>query len=225
MRTSVNLFQGTVAAGANTNLGTAAFDLSTYPFDVVTFQAKVLTTTAPTDGSLITVYYAFGPTGLDLSQVPTIFSAKKKSFVMSLSARTNATLYFETQLIPILEDTLYFWFSNGALGFSVTLTVDMMQQEIPNTVTASVSNVTSVASSTSVVQLVALNSARRAFYAYNNATTDLYLKFGMGASSSSYSLILSAKGFYEMPTPIYPGIITGVWAGSPTGAVSLTELS
>jgi hypothetical protein len=68
---------------------------------------------------------------------------------------------------------------------------------------------------------------------YNDSTADLYVKLGAGASTSSFTVIVPAAGFYEVsvgdvdddgePTGCYSGIITGVWA-SVNGYALVTEV-
>ncbi len=86
--------------------------------------------------------------------------------------------------------------------------------------TATLSN---VASSASTTQILAANSSRRGMMIYNDSTSVLYLSFAATASTSSYSLQLAANSFYEMPVPIYTGVISGIWA-SANGFTRVTEL-
>lgn len=80
-----------------------------------------------------------------------------------------------------------------------------------------------VASSVSVVTLQAANTARRGWTVYNDSTAVLYVKFGAGASATSYVVQLAAGGYYEMAAPIFTGIITGIWAAA-NGNARVTEL-
>lgn len=81
----------------------------------------------------------------------------------------------------------------------------------------------SVSSSASSVTLQAANSARKGWFCFNNSNAVVYVKFGTTASSSSFTVKLSAGGYYELPTPPYTGIITGIWA-SANGAALVTEV-
>lgn len=93
------------------------------------------------------------------------------------------------------------------------------------TSTSSTSTVTSVASSATNVTLLASNSSRKAAYFFNDSTTVLYLKFGVTASASSYTVQVAAGYFYEMPTaPVFLGEIDGIWA-SANGNCRITELT
>src|SRR6185295_561911 len=72
----------------------------------------------------------------------------------------------------------------------------------------------SVASSASSVTLQASNAARKGWCCFNNSNAVLYVKWGTTASSSSFVVKLSAGGYYELPGPVYTGIITGIWASA-----------
>jgi hypothetical protein len=88
--------------------------------------------------------------------------------------------------------------------------------------TATLSNVSGSASS---VTLLASNTSRLGATIHNDSTADLYLKFGSTASSTSYTVKLTAQALYEVPGPyIYNGIITGIWS-SATGSARITELT
>lgn len=56
----------------------------------------------------------------------------------------------------------------------------------------------------------------------------MYLKLGSGASLASFTLIVAAGGYYELPVingSLYTGIVTAIWGGSPTGSVLVTEVT
>jgi hypothetical protein len=87
--------------------------------------------------------------------------------------------------------------------------------------TATLANVS--ASITSVT-LQASNVARRGLCVYNDSTSVMYLKFGSAASATSYTLQMGPGGYYELPLPVYSGIVTGVWV-SAVGTARVTELT
>lgn len=89
---------------------------------------------------------------------------------------------------------------------------------------ASNSTVSSVNSSTSAVIL--LNSRQRGrigIVIHNNSTSILYIKYGSGVSSSSYTYKLAAGSHWEMPNSIFSGVITGIWE-SENGNAKVTEV-
>lgn len=87
---------------------------------------------------------------------------------------------------------------------------------------AATSNVNGSASS---VTLKAANAARRGLLVHNDADKDLYLKYGATASTTSFTVKILAGGYWEMPFPIYAGVVDGIWASGPTGAARVTELT
>jgi len=90
----------------------------------------------------------------------------------------------------------------------------------PSAATATVS---SVAASASSVQLLASNGSRKAFSIFNDSAAVLFVKFGVTASNTSYTVQVPKNGFYESSSVIYTGEIDGIWA-SASGAARITEL-
>lgn len=70
--------------------------------------------------------------------------------------------------------------------------------------------------------LLAPNILRLGATIYNDSTSILYVKFGTGASASSYTVQLPAQAYYEVPFK-YIGHINGYWV-SATGHALVTEL-
>ena len=89
---------------------------------------------------------------------------------------------------------------------------------------AAAATLTNVASSASSVSLLAANTARRGLIVYNDSTQTLYLKFGVTASTTSFTYLMTPKSTLEMILPIYQGAIDGVWA-SANGSARITELT
>src|SRR3972149_1742930 len=72
--------------------------------------------------------------------------------------------------------------------------------------------VTSVPIAVVSTTLLAANAARRNAVFHNDSVNRfLYLKWGSPASTVSYSVRIGPQGHYELPLPIYNGIITGIW--------------
>src|SRR6185436_6563166 len=82
--------------------------------------------------------------------------------------------------------------------------------------------VTAVASSATVVTLLAANTARVGALVVNNSTATLYLKLGSAASLTSWSVQLDPGAYWEMPRRYYTGIITGIWSAV-NGDAKVTE--
>jgi len=81
---------------------------------------------------------------------------------------------------------------------------------------------TSVGSLATTQTLIAANANRRSLTIFNNSTAILYVCFGATATQAGAKVPIGAGGFYEMPNPIYTGIISGIWASS-NGNASIYE--
>jgi hypothetical protein len=93
----------------------------------------------------------------------------------------------------------------------------------PVPLTTSTTTVAQVASSATVVTLLAANTARMGATIFNQSTSVCYVKLGSGASATSYTVRMSANAYYEVPFG-YTGIITGIWAAV-NGNAYVTELT
>lgn len=87
-----------------------------------------------------------------------------------------------------------------------------------------IASVTPLDASTNTITLATENEARHALTIYNDATKALHVKYGSGASSSSYSVMVPSKGYLEIPA-VYDGILTGFWAVGAIGKAMITEFS
>lgn len=88
---------------------------------------------------------------------------------------------------------------------------------------AATATITSVASSATVVDILALNNGRKGATIFNDSATLLYLALGTGASTTNFTVRMPPDGYYEVPFE-YLGVITGVWA-SVSGSARVTELT
>lgn len=88
---------------------------------------------------------------------------------------------------------------------------------------AAVATVSAVTSATTLfASTLGADATSRAVF--NDSTADLYLKFGSGASSSSFTVKIPAGGYWEAPPPAYDGLVTGVWSAV-NGAARCTQVS
>lgn len=85
------------------------------------------------------------------------------------------------------------------------------------------SSVTTVPASTSTVTLKAANASRNGVAVFNDSTSDIYIKLGAGASTTSFTVKGGVSFYYETPFN-YTGIITAVWS-SATGNARVTEVT
>jgi len=86
-------------------------------------------------------------------------------------------------------------------------------------------SITIVGQSTSTVTIDGPNVNRRGCIVFNDSTRSLYLKLGPAATVNAWSVRLLPGGVYELPFPIYTGLITGVWAADGAGLARITELT
>lgn len=76
------------------------------------------------------------------------------------------------------------------------------------------------------VQLCPDRPSRRSVILYNNSIQYLYVMYGNGASSATFTIKVPPDWYGVMPWGLlYTGIITGRWAGPDAGGnVQVTEL-
>lgn len=86
------------------------------------------------------------------------------------------------------------------------------------------STVTSVSASTTSVTLLNSNSSRKGACVFNDSASNLYIKCGVTASTSSYTIKLLSGGFVNIFNPVYLGRIDGIW-DTAVGAARITELT
>lgn len=73
--------------------------------------------------------------------------------------------------------------------------------------------------------LAAANAARLGLLVFNDTDGALFLKYGATATTSSFTVKIAAGGYWEMPTPLWAGIVDGIGTGGSTGATRVTELT
>jgi hypothetical protein len=83
--------------------------------------------------------------------------------------------------------------------------------------------VAAVAASATVVTLWAGGTGRNVRLVSNDSTVAMYIKFGSAASLTDFTIKVAIGGYYELPQPLYGGIVTAIWDAGPTGNARLTE--
>ena len=68
-----------------------------------------------------------------------------------------------------------------------------------------------VSGSSTNVTLLASSASRVGACFFNDSTSDMYLKFGATASTTSFTVKVLAGGYFALTPPIYTGIIDGIW--------------
>lgn len=89
--------------------------------------------------------------------------------------------------------------------------------------TASTATPTNVAASASSVALLAANPSRLGAIIVNDSPSKLYAKMGATASTTSFSVLIPANGYWEVPFS-YTGQIDGIWTAA-NGDARITELT
>lgn len=84
--------------------------------------------------------------------------------------------------------------------------------------------VTRVNASITAVTLSAANPARKTAILWNDSTATVNIKFGPAASMADFTWRIGPQSGYELPAPVYVGIISGIW-DSANGAMQITEES
>jgi hypothetical protein len=83
---------------------------------------------------------------------------------------------------------------------------------------------TSVALSVVVATVLALNAARLGAILYNLGTARTYVRLAAGATAALFTVSLQRDSEWELPYPVYTGIITGI-TGAGTATMLATELT
>jgi hypothetical protein len=89
---------------------------------------------------------------------------------------------------------------------------------------SSLSNVTKVDSDDENVILLEANLDRKMAVIYNNSNANLYIKYGEGASTDSFTVKMQAGDYFELPSPCYSGRIDGIWS-EVNGNAMITEIT
>lgn len=106
------------------------------------------------------------------------------------------------------------------LGSNNDVTVTGTVQNTPTRpATATLANVTMTGSS---VTLQASNANRQALTIFNDSGVVVYIKFGSSASATSFTVKMVDQAYYEVPSPVYSGIVTAFGA---SGSVRVSEVT
>ncbi len=133
---------------------------------------------------------------------------------------THATLGSgKTQLIKLVDGTLD---SSTAIASGGGTETNALRTTPAVLATATL---TTLASSASSAQLLASTTGRRGLILYNSDANGVYVKYGTTASSTSFTVLIPASGYWEMPVPIYTGRIDAIWIADGSGSLFSTELT
>lgn len=117
--------------------------------------------------------------------------------------------------------------SVGAEDTATAADINTALKATPQPVTAdktASATVTAVASGTSSVQALAANTNRKGVLAFNTDDNFAYLKYGTAASTTSFTVRIPSGGYWEMPQPLYTGVMHVIWDADGSGSLVLTEV-
>lgn len=114
--------------------------------------------------------------------------------------------------------------SGTELAIAVALVNSSGTQIIPGAVTSATATLSNVASSASNVTLLASNASRLGAIFFNDSTSQVYVKFGATATSSSFTYKMNPSDTLELNGAVYTGIIDAIWV-SANGSMRCTELT
>lgn len=185
-------------------------------------------------GNVITSTASALDINLKSSTVAIATSGKQDTGNSSLSSIDGKITACNTGSVVITSGTVNVGNSSGGSAVNIqdggnSITVDGAVTVSGTATTTenrpSTTSVTAVASSSSNVTLLALNASRRHAMFFNDSTAILYIKLGTTATTTtSYTLQVPPKAFFELPVPVYSGNIDGIWA-SANGNCLVTEIT
>jgi len=83
---------------------------------------------------------------------------------------------------------------------------------------------TNVPAATASTLLSAANASRKGWMVWNDSPSSMYLKAGTGASATSAMLSVPPGAYFELPSPVYTGVMYAAWVTA-TGAARVTEMT
>lgn len=234
--TVANTVAVSVADGADVALGTTTDAAETDPTQAATVIAllKGILEVSGTTGHAVTIAdgadVALGDTGDAAETNPgsaaTLIALAKGllTLAIAIEADTSAILTntadietLITNRLPVLGQALM------AASSPVVIASDQSTVGV-NQDGGATGTRSSVAGSSSDVQLLAANTARKGATVFNDSTAVLYLGLGAtAASTTNYTTQIAPGGFYEVSAG-FRGQVRGIWA-SATGNARVTELT
>ncbi len=90
---------------------------------------------------------------------------------------------------------------------------------------AAAATVASVAPSTLAQTLKVANTARRGLLVENDSSQKLRVQYGAGASLILFTVSLAPGSYWEMPSPMFTGLVSVIWDAAATGRAVVTEVT
>lgn len=111
--------------------------------------------------------------------------------------------------------------SGTAISVGAGVTGTGVQRVIgANQSSATVATVNDAATSATIL---ASSATRMGASFFNDSTESLYLKYGVTATTSDYTVKIAPGGYFELSQPCYSGIIDGIWSANASGSVKVTS--
>lgn len=230
--TSPWVVSGTITAAEDKNYGTVGANTlrtasqignatGAADFNAGTTSAQTLRVVLPTNQTSIPVTQSTSPWVTSVNNFPTTvdtnYGTVGASTIRTASEIGNAT---------------------GAAAFNAgTTTAQVLRVVLPTDQTAipisdnagdysSTATLTQVNRSNASTTLKAANSSRRGLVLYNNTGAVCYVSFAATSSTTAFTLAINNNETVSLDkTPIYTGIITGIWGSNGAGQMMVTELT
>jgi len=87
-----------------------------------------------------------------------------------------------------------------------------------------IGNLTAIPAAPTPVIITSGNLSRMGLTIFNDSSQPLCLRLGSSVTTSMFTVKLVPQDYYELPGPIYTGVVTGVWTASGSGNALSTEL-
>lgn len=214
----------TSATGANTtvsltvtNYGSVSASLNTSG----TVTGGVVTFEASDDAG--TTWYAIAFARAESFTVDTTYTVTGGNRLWSSSADALTNIRVRLSSVVVGSGTVNVRLTPIAMGLEPMATIG-------GTVTANPSQpatgtVTNFAAAVTNATLKASNAARKGLLIYNNSTAaTMFVKFAATATTADFTTKVPPGGYYELPQPVYTGIVDCIWDIA-SGSAQVTEMT
>lgn len=139
--------------------------------------------------------------------------------IMPIIQATNSATVTST---TVSIDTIFFS-DQDQVQVGSSFTGDTVPVQFP---VSSQTNISRIGVTTNNTTLLSNNINRKGVILYNDSNTMAYIKFGVAASTTSYTMQMASNSYLSLNgTPIYTGQIDCIWTGiGLTGGMQITEM-
>ncbi len=220
---TTNLAAGATFTGTTfSNLGVAAIQVCLFTDQNCTIQIQQAQEDPGTNWNIVDSWtYTANSTGQDAARTVQAMGSSFRVLVTNNGASSTTALRLQSVTAPVADTLPRGLTQLGNLRVALQEAVTVATKET-QPATSTLSN---VANSITNVTLLASNANRRQAMIFNDdSAANLFVKFGATASATSFTIKIAAGGYFELPQPIYTGIIDGI-ASAATGTTRVTELT